>query len=73
MTTRPQDHAAEANHRLIAQVAGYYNDARENIVFYQKVNSTSLQEMSHQHLQHWKSELKALIFNGLNCADERSA
>ena len=71
--TKPLEYATQANHRLIAQVAEYYNDASNNIEFYQKVNSTSLQEMSKEHLQHWKSELKALIFNGMNCTDGRSS
>ena len=68
-----QDHARQANYRLIAQVAEYYNNTKENLEFYKEVNSSSLQEMSQEHLQHWKSELKALIFNGLNCTDKRSA
>lgn len=72
MTTRPQDHATQANYRLIAQVAEYYNDTRENIDFYKELNNTTLQEMSQEHLQHWKSELRSLIFNGMNCTDERS-
>ena len=69
--TEQQDNATQANHRLIAQVAEYYNDARENIEFCKEVNSTTLQEMSHEHLQHWKSELHRLMFNGLNCTDKR--
>ena len=71
--TKPIDHATQANYRLIAQVSEYYNDARENIKFYKEVNSTTLQEMSQKHLQHWKGELKSLIFNGINCTDKRSA
>ena len=73
MTTRPQDHAAQANHRLIAQVATYYTDASNKIEFYKEVNNATLQEMSQEHLQHWKSELKSLIFNGMNCTDKKSA
>ena len=73
MTTEPQDHATQANYRLIAQVAVYYNDAINNIEFYKEVNSTTLQEMSQEHLQHWKSELRSLIFDGMNCTDKRSA
>ena len=73
MTTRPQDHATQANYRLIAQVVEYYNDAKENIEFYQEINSPVLQEMSQNHLLHWKKELRSLIFNGMNCTDERSA
>ena len=71
--TKPLEYATQANYRLIAQVAEYYNDASNNIEFYQKVNSPSLQEMSRDHLLHWKNKLRSLIFNGLNCADERSA
>ena len=71
--TKPIDHATLANYRLIAQVAEYYNEARESIEFYKEVNSTTLQEISQEHLQHWKSELRSLIFNGLNCTDKRSA
>ena len=67
------DHATEANHRLITQVATYYNDAKENIEFYKEVNSTVLQEISEEHLEHWKCELISLIFNGMNCSDERCA
>ena len=69
MTTIPRDHATEANHRLIAQVAEYYNDAKENLEFYKEVNSTVLKEMSQDHLLHWKRELKSLIFDGMNCCD----
>jgi len=72
MTTRPQEHATKANHELIAQVAKYYNDAKENLEFYNEVNSISLQEMSKDHLRHWKNELRSLIFNGMNCIDQRS-
>ena len=61
------DHATEANHRLITQVATYYNDAKENLEFYKEINSISLQEMSTDHLMHWKKELHDLIFNGMNC------
>ena len=67
------DPVTQANHRLITQVASYYNDAKENLEFYQEVNSTVLQEMSEEHLEHWKCELRSLIFNGMNCSDERSA
>ena len=73
MTTQPYDHATEANHRLIVQVAGYYRDAKENLEFYKEVNSTTLQEMSQDHLLHWKNELRSLIFRGLNCTNKRSA
>lgn len=73
MTTRLQDHATQANYRLIAQVAEYYSDARENLEFYKEVNSTTLQEMSQDHLLHWKEELRSLIFNGINCHDRRVA
>jgi len=65
------DPLAEANHQLITQVASYYIDAIENVAFYKEVESTSLQEMSVEHLQHWKSELKSLIFCGMNCTNER--
>lgn len=73
MTTRPQDNATQANHRLIAQVSEYYNDTKENLEFYQGLNSTSLVEMSQGHLLHWKKELYQLIFNGMNCHDRRAA
>jgi hypothetical protein len=71
--TKPQDNATQANHRLIAQVAEYYNYARENLIFYKELNSISLQEMSKGHLRYWKRELHRLIFNGLNCTDKKSA
>ena len=67
------DPVTQANHRLITQVASYYNDAKENLEFYQEVNSISLQEMTYEHMMHWKKELRSLIFNGLNCSDKRSA
>ena len=73
MSTAFHDHATEANHRLITQVAEYYNDAKENLEFYKEVNSTVLQEMSEEHLEHWKCELRSLIFCGMNCIDKRSA
>jgi len=69
MTTQSNDHATQANHRLIAQVAEYYNDTRINLGFYTEINSTVLQEICREHLQHWKNELISLIFNGLNCTD----
>ena len=72
MTTEPQDHATEANYRLIAQAAEYYNHAINNIDFYKELNSITLQEISKVHLLHWKSELKSLIFNGMNCTNKRS-
>ena len=72
MTTQ-QDHATEANHKLIAQVAEYYNDARENIEFYKEINSITLQEMTYEHMMHWKKELRSLIFNGMNCYDREVA
>ena len=71
--TKLIDHATQANSRLITQVSEYYNDARENIEFYKELNSTTLQEISQGHLQHWKGELKSLIFNGMNCHDGRSS
>ncbi len=71
--TKRTDHATEANHRLITQVASYYNEARENIDFYKEIDCTELQELSRSHLQHWKEELRSLIFNGMNSIDERSA
>ncbi|KYJ87530.1 hypothetical protein [Sulfurovum riftiae] len=67
------DHARQANHRLITQVASYYNEARENIAFYKEINCIELQELSRSHLLHWKEELRSLIFNGINHTDERSA
>ncbi len=67
------NHATEANHRLITQVASYYNDDKENVEFYKDINSMPLQEMSKDHLLHWKSELRSLIFCGMNCTDKRSA
>ena len=68
-----QDLQTEANHRLIVQVATYYNRTKEKIDGYKELNNTSLQELSEKHLDHWKSELRSLIFYGMNCTDERSA
>jgi len=59
-----QDLQAEGNHKLIAQVATYYNNTKEKIDGYKKLNNTDLQELS---------ELRSLIFYGMNCTDERSA
>ena len=70
--TKRIDHATQANHRLIAQVAEYYNDTRENMMFYQEINSTLLQEISRDHLLQWKNELRSLIFNGMNCHNRRT-
>ncbi len=67
------DYSQLANHSLIAQAARYYNDCRENLEFYEDINSITLQDMSKAHLMHWKKELRALIFNGMNCTCERSA
>ena len=67
------NHAIEANHRLIAQVATYYNDAKENLEFYKEVNSISLQEISKEHILHWEKELHDLIFNGMNCHNKEVA
>ena len=67
------DPLSEVNHQLITLVASYYIEAIENVAFYKEVESTSLQEMSIEHLQHWKKELRSLIFCGMNCNDERSA
>ncbi len=65
------DPLTEANHQLIKQVASYYIDAKENVDFYKEVESTSLQEMSIEHLHHWKSELRSLIFCVMNCTNKR--
>ena len=67
MTITSQDYDTIANHELIAQVAMYYNDAKENFEFYKNINSISLQEMSKDHLMHWRKKLHELIFDGLNC------
>jgi len=72
--TRPQEeYVAEGNHKLITQVAEYYNDTLKDIEFYQEVNSQALVDMSHEHLLQWKDRLRVLIFNGMNCTDKRSA
>ena len=67
------DHATQANYRLIAQVAEYYNNANKSLEFYKEVNNIPLQEISTEHIMNWKQELHNLIFNGMNCTDERSA
>ncbi len=66
------DEAQRANDRLIALVANYYNQTRRDLEFYRKIDSELLQELTREHLRHWKRELRSLIFNGLNCQDERS-
>ena len=65
--TKPIDYATQANHRLIAQVAEYYQDAKKNQEFYREVDSTVLQEMSEETWLHCKNELHALICDGMNC------
>jgi len=69
MTTRPQNYATQANHRLITQVAEYYNSTKEDIEFYRDLNAPILETLSTKHLQHWKEELHKLIFNGINCRE----
>jgi hypothetical protein len=65
------EYATEANLQLITEVAGYYNQAREDLVFYQGIKSPTLQKLAYEHLMHWKKELRKLIFQGLNCPKER--
>ena len=73
MTTIPQDYATEASHRLITQVAGYYNNTLRDLELYRELDSSTLVKLSQEHLQDWKNELRSLIFNGMNCTDKRSA
>ena len=68
-----QDLEIEANNRLIAQVATYYNNTKEKIDGYKELNNIPLQKLSEKHLEHWKSELRSLLFYGFNCTDERGA
>ena len=69
MNTRMYDCDTAANFRLIAQVAAYYNDARKNLEFYREINNAALQQLGEEHLQHWKNELRSLIFSGMNCRE----
>ena len=71
MDSISDDYAAQANCELIAQAARYYNNTREDLVFYQRFNSDALQKLSRKHLMHWKKKLRSLIFNGMNCIDQR--
>ena len=67
------DHASEANHRLITQVAEYYNDTQRGLEIYRDIDSQVLENMAIENLLHWKQELHNLIFNGINCHDRRVA
>ncbi len=67
MSRMLQSYASQANRKLIAQAAGYYNDAKENLAFYREIDSPALQKLSREHLMHWKKELRSLIFSGMNC------
>ena len=60
----------EANHKLIVQVAGYYNGSIRDAEFYQDIEMPSLVALSHESMIYWKKELHKLIFNGLNCTEE---
>ena len=61
------EYATEVNIKLIVEVAKYYNDARKSIKFYSEVNSPILQNIVHGHKMHWKSVLRRLILQGINC------
>ena len=65
------EYATEANLKLIRQVAGYYTQAKEDLAFYQKVNSPTLQKLAREHMRHWKDELRSLVFQGLNSPSKR--
>ncbi len=73
MDTEDQDYSTLANFTLIAQVATYYRSTMCDLESYQEMNLPTLEELSTKHLMHWKRELHELIFNGMNCADERLA
>ena len=63
------DPLTEANHRLITQMATYYNDAKKDVEFYKEFNSPTLETLRREHLMHWKKELHTLIFDGMNCSE----
>ncbi len=73
MNNDSQDYSMEANTKLILQVAEYYSFTAWNLATYQEMDMPRLEALSTKHLLHWKSELRHLIFNGINCTDERLA
>ena len=68
-----QDSSTVANTRLIIQVAEYYGSAVSDIATYKDMNLPTLEALATKHLGHWKQELRELIFNGINCTDQRLA
>ncbi|WP_415405752.1 hypothetical protein ACLHDG_08275 [Sulfurovum sp. CS9] len=69
MTMTSQDYETVANFKLIEQVATYYSSTQQDIQTYRDMNTPVLESLSIKHLMHWKQELHALIFNGLNCRE----
>ena len=72
MTVHIEDYDTVANHGLITQVAKYYNSTKQDIEDYRDMELDVLEQMSIEHLLHWKVELHRLIFDGMNCS-QRSA
>ena len=58
-----QYHYTESNHRLIAQVAEYYNEAKVKLDLYRELGYPTLADLTQKHLLHWKNQLHNLIFN----------
>ena len=73
MNNDRQDYSTLANTRLIIQVAEYYSSTQSNLETYQGMNIPSLEALSSKHLLHWKSKLRHLILNGINCSDKEVA
>ncbi len=73
MNNDRQDYSMPANTRLILQVAKYYSSTASDLAAYKEMNLPSLEQLANKHLMHWKQELRELIFNGINCTDERLA
>lgn len=69
MNILQQDYETLANHKLIKQVALYYNSSKQNIEDYRDMDCQTLEQMATEHLMHWKNELHNLIFNGMNCSE----
>ena len=73
MNNDRQDCSTIANAKLILQTAEYYSSTASDLAAYQEMDMPTLEALAIKHLRHWKQELRELIFNGMNCTDERLA
>ncbi len=60
------DYDIEANLKLIAKAARYYNQSRTRLEVYRELDYLLLEEISQKNLMYWKSKIHELIFNDMD-------